>query len=349
MGKTVVAGVMSGTSLDGLDIAICEFEKSDHWSYKILDAITIKYPDHLLDQLRQATLLSDHELASLDLDLGTFIGAQIAQFSDKSNQNPDLIASHGHTVFHEPEKGITVQIGSGKIIAELTETPTVSDFRSLDVSLGGQGAPLVPIGDRLLFGSYGHCLNLGGISNVSYEENGQRLAYDICFVNMALNKLANELGHEYDQQGELACSGSMDNELLQRLNALTYFSANGPKSLGKEDFEEWMWPILIHSGVSVTDRLHTFCEHIAIQIGNNIKSGSTTLVTGGGAHNDYLVDRIKAHTNSSIIIPKPNLIDFKEALIFGFLGVLRIRNEINCLSSVTGATRDSSGGVVFLP
>ncbi len=352
MSKTMkyhTIGLMSGTSLDGLDIAYCIFSKTDdRWSYQIGEAITVSYPDHLYDLLAKSTELSGLDLNLLDVGLGKWMGDQTKQFITHHGLNIDLIASHGHTVFHQPENGLTLQIGSGQEIFNACRTSVVNDFRSKDVSLGGNGAPLVPIGDQLLFGKYEGCLNLGGIANISYQENKARVAYDIAPVNIALNHLAKQLGKPYDDRGKMAQSGRVDNNLLQKFNALSFYKKLSPKSLGYEWVEENIFPLLACSTISKYDQLATVVEHVAIQIASSLPVGET-LVTGGGAYHDFLMEKInsKVNKNQTLIIPDERILEFKESLIFAFLGVLKVRGEANCLSSVTGASMDSSGGVIY--
>ena len=366
-----VIGIMSGTSLDGLDLAYCAFEeKGEGWEYEVCKAVTVPYPEALSQKIAQAMSLSGYELALLHNELGCFIGMQVNEFMADFAEEVELIASHGHTVFHRPDLGMTLQIGSGADIAAICRKPTVCDFRTLDVALGGQGAPLVPIGDELLFGQYDICLNLGGISNLSYRKNGQRKAYDISPCNIVLNQLARQMGKAYDADGDIARSGCIDTTLLGKLNELDYYKQLGTKSLGREWIDHNFFPIMARSALSVPDQMRTVCEHIAGQIANacntaGIKNcdssgntvscdreacntkGRTLLITGGGAHNTFLIDLIREKFHGQVIIPDDKTIDFKEAIIFAFLGFLRANGLPNCLASVTGARRDSSGGGMY--
>jgi len=347
-----VIGTMSGTSLDGLDIAHCRFEFSENrWNFKINEAITVDFPNNLKEKLKQAINMPGLDLMKLDSKLGDFIGQSIIDFITNNNIDQteiDCISSHGHTIFHQPELKLTTQIGNGANISAITKLPVICDFRTPDLALGGQGAPLVPIGDKLLFSEYDNCLNLGGIANISFIQNSERIAFDICPVNIILNKLSKELGYEYDRSGKNAESGKIDTILLKQLNSLTYYQKPHPKSLGMEWVESEIYPIINTSTNSTENKLCTFVEHISIQIANNIKGkDKTVLLSGGGTFNTYLIQRIKANTPNKIIIPSIQIIDFKEALIFAFLGVLRTRNEINCLKSVTGASSDNIGGCIY--
>jgi len=343
-------GVMSGTSLDGLDIVLCDFNYKDNWSFEILKSETIEYSDEWKNRLSNAPVVTGYDLSILHKEFGQFIGESVNSFLQETNYKIDLIASHGHTVFHQPDKKLSLQIGDGNEIATITNITCISDFRSLDVALQGQGAPLVPIGDMLLFNDYDFCINLGGFANISFEEKGQRLAYDICPANIILNYLANKLNHEYDKNGALGFLGKLDIELLDKLNKLEYYHKKHPKSLGKEWLIDEFIPLLEESKISVKDKISTVYEHVAQQTAYalNLKKQSTTLFTGGGVYNKFLINLIKQKTDSKIIIPDKGIIEFKEAIIFALLGILRIENKINCLASVTGAKRDSSGGIIHL-
>ncbi len=344
--KYNVIGVMSGTSLDGLDIAHCEFwQENNNWKFNIVDAKTFKYNKNWLQKLSNAHNLSSKDLIELNNIYGNFIGEKVIEFSNK--RHIDFIASHGHTIFHNPEKGFTYQIGNGANIAATTKIKTIADFRTLDVSLGGQGAPLVPIGDKLLFSNYDYCINLGGFANISFCENDTRIAYDICPVNIVANKFVSAINLEFDKNGELGRKGKVNNDLLLKLNSIEFYSQNYPKSLGREWVEKHIYPVFNEIEITLEDSLRTLYEHISYQISQNIKQGSI-LITGGGAKNIFLIELLKEkNKNIDIIIPDVQLIDFKEALIFGFLGVLKKNKQINTLSSVTGASVDSSGGIIF--
>lgn len=345
--KTI--GVMSGTSLDGLDIAYCIFIFDDgKWTFQISKATTISYDDELKKNLVELPYSTAIELAKTDVDYGYYIGAQINKFIQGNKFQPDFIASHGHTIFHQPSEKYTLQIGDGNAIAAITGLPVIYNFRSLDVALGGQGAPLVPMGDKLLFEKYDFCLNLGGFANISLKKENQRIAFDICPVNIVLNELARSENMAFDESGKLARSGKVNLDLLNELNSLDYYKMSAPKSLGREWVEQTIFPLFKKYDISNIDLLSTYTEHTAVQLAKvlNENPGDSLLITGGGAYNSYLLERLKSLTNTSIHIPEPVLVEYKEALIFAFLGLLRLRNEINCLSSVTGAIRDSSCGAM---
>ena len=379
---------MSGTSVDGLDLALCRFTKTGSgrtgcpdnerpgslWAYEILKTNTLPYSGTPWpERFARAEKADGYRLMELHRNFGKFTGEAVKMFLGELQA--DLVASHGHTIFHRPEKGITLQIGDGAEIAATTGITAVSDFRRLDVALGGQGAPLVPAGDELLFGQHDFCLNMGGFANISYRENSQRMAFDICPANIILNRLARSMGHDYDKGGNIALSGKVIQELLSQLESLGYYQKTGPRSLGREWVNEVFMPVLERSAGSTVDKLRTVCEHIALRIAAvinkqqaqykapdsreghfpqgpesypNLYQPPSVLSTGGGTNNEFLIQLIAEKVMpAKVIIPEPELIDFKEAVVFAFLGVLRLRNEINCLASVTGAAKDNSGGVIY--
>lgn len=346
--KYQVIGTMSGTSLDGLDLAAVEFTRiQDKWAFSILAAETYTYSGEWEDKLKKAPSLSGGHLMELHTAYGRFTANRINRFINTHKLQPALIASHGHTVFHQPEKAFTFQLGHGASIAAETGITTIADFRSGDVALGGQGAPLVPVGDRLLFHEYDMCLNLGGFANISFELNGERLAFDICPVNIILNDLAMRMGKQYDAGGELGRTGKVRDQLLSRLNHLDFYREKPPKSLGREWLENCFIPLLEETTLPAEDKLRTLYEHIAIQIAGVSKTTGSMLVTGGGAFNTFLLERIREHMSCELVLPSETLVNYKEALIFALLGLLRHLGEINCYSSVTGAKRDSSTGVIY--
>lgn len=351
-----VIGLMSGTSLDGLDIAYCHFIKDTKgWSFSIEETFDVSYSQKLKQKLKNSINLNPVELLAFHNEYGTWLGEQVKTFTERYDIDVDFISSHGHTVFHQPEIGITYQIGSGQHIANASGQKVICDFRTNDVALGGQGAPLVPIGDLLLFHEYDFCLNLGGIANISFELNQKRIAYDISTANMLLNHICATIQLEYDDRGNLARNGSLNKELLKSLNKLDYYKNPYPKSLGFEWFQENMLPFIQNTKDTAENLLHTSVQHIAEQIANAIKQtnkqDSSLLITGGGAKNDFLIETLenKIHHFCRVVKPTKAIIDFKEALIFAFMGVLRERNEVNCLSSVTGAKINSSSGVIYIP
>ncbi|MDA3867471.1 MAG: anhydro-N-acetylmuramic acid kinase [Salinivirgaceae bacterium] len=348
-----ILGIMSGTSLDGVDLALCHFETTKgKLQWNILQAATLPYTEDWQYRLQTAHLQSGYDLTLLDVEYGKLLGDIVCDFIAKNNlEKSDIhaVASHGHTVFHQPGLGITLQIGSGAHFAARTGLNVINDFRIQDVAQGGQGAPLVPIGDQLLFSAYSHCLNLGGIANVSYEKGGVRTAGDICPANMVLNQLARLQGLNYDEDGRLAQSGIVNDELLKQLNELPFYRLAFPKSLGREWVEQNIQALLEQSELSVVDQLATFVEHIGQQVGKAIENGDSgqLLITGGGALNTFLVDRIQHYTQHQVVLPEREVIDYKEALIFALLAYLKYAGEINVFASVTGSGRDHIAGVEF--
>ncbi|MBD3635972.1 MAG: anhydro-N-acetylmuramic acid kinase [Crocinitomicaceae bacterium] len=350
-----VIGIMSGTSLDGLDICcvqLCHVNNS--YTYKVLATETFTFPVEWKKRLEAAYHQDINDLAEIDKDYGKFIGKLVNLFilKNKLKGKVELIGSHGQTIFHEPDKGITVQIGAGPEIAEATGINVINDFRIRDVELGGQGAPLVPIGDRLLFGAYASCLNLGGIANISYEQGDKRIAFDICPANLPLNKIVKEkFDISFDRNGEIAQSGTVIQDLLNALNDLSYYSQDPPKSLGYEWLDREFYPVIKNfSDKPVANVLRTVIEHESTQISKilNARQLSNCLVTGGGALNTFFVEQIQQKTTTEIIIPDLQLIEFKEALIFAFLAYLHVNQQVNTLASVTGAKNDSIGGKLHL-
>lgn len=342
-------GTMSGTSLDGLDMALCHFEQhNEQWCFEIASAETVPYTPAWRRRLQEAATLPALEFCRLHNEYGHYIGQQVKRFLSKRLTGVNAIASHGHTVFHQPAQQLTVQIGSAAEIAAVTRITTINDFRALDVALGGQGAPLVPVGDELLFADFDFCLNIGGFSNISYHENGKRIAYDISPANIICNAITQKTGQHYDNQGKIGRKGSICPQLLKHLNQLPFYSVAPPKSLGREWLEQVFIPVVEKHQLSTADTLRTLYEHISLQIARStaVKPSGRLLVTGGGAYNTFLLELLKQKTRAQIILPEKELIDFKEALVFAFLGVLRLEQRINCLTNVTGAGRSSCSGSV---
>ena len=346
-----VIGVMSGTSLDGIDLAHINFTiKDSKWDYQILESETVSYSENWLNKLKVAVSFSEEKLIELNEDYTELLGKIVKSFIDNYQiKNLDAVCSHGHTILHQPQNGFTLQIGNLPKIAALIQEKVVCDFRVQDVQLGGQGAPLVPIGDRILFSEYDYCLNLGGFSNVSFEDNSKRIAFDISPVNTVLNFYSNKLGLDYDDKGKIARSGKVNSDLLNELNALDYYKKSFPKSLGFEFVKEIILPLIENYTISIEDKMHTFTEHIALQTSFALpKKEGKILITGGGAYNEFLIERMQFYLpNIQIIIPDNKTLEFKEALIFALLGILKLRNEINVLCSVTGSKKEHSSGVIF--
>ena len=351
--KFKVIGLMSGTSLDGLDIAYCHFSKKDKgWSYSIEKATTLKYPAAWREKLSTAQELAGENLIALDASYGKFLGKACDDFIKRHRIKVDFIASHGHTIFHQPQKGFTYQLGNGNALYAQCGIPVVYDFRSLDVMLGGEGAPLVPAGDKFLFSEYDVCLNLGGIANLSMEVKGKRMAFDVSFSNMGLNYLMAKVRKEFDEDGKLSSLGKENTPMLKELNKVYGTLRTRRPSLGREIFEQRIMPVLDITGISLKDKLCTFTNSCTKEIAQAIlstKPNARVLCTGGGTFNSFLISRLLDYCgdDATLFIPEDDIIKFKEALVFAFLGVLRVRGEINCLQSVTGARKDSSSGTLI--
>ena len=347
--KYSVLGVMSGTSLDGIDLAHVSFEMGNAWTFKIHNAETIPYSQAWKEKLSSLVNYDLEDLKAIDKAYTIYLSGIINDFIHKYALNSlDAVCSHGHTALHQPDQGVTYQIGNQKQISELTKQTVVCDFRVQDVKLGGQGAPLVPIGDQILFSPYDFCLNLGGFANISFENNNQRIAFDICPVNIVLNHYSKKLGLDYDAFGNIASQGVLNVILLNELNALDFYKQSHPKSLGLEWVNSQIIPRIDAYRLEVKDVLRTVVEHVALQINSVIKqkTNASVLLTGGGVYNTFLIQRLKDLSQNKIRIPSEDIIEYKEALIFGLLGVLKLRNDINCLASVTGANCNHSSGII---
>jgi anhydro-N-acetylmuramic acid kinase len=348
-----IVGLMSGTSGDGLDIAYCEFILEEKWHYTIPVFETVGFPKKLARQLQNSYKLKGSKLSLLDVEFGKWIGEQVKSFVKKNSLEVDAIASHGHTVFHQPEKGLSLQIGNGWAIHTASGLPVINDFRMLDVQFGGQGAPLVPIADHYLFNEYDYCINLGGIANISMESAGLRIAFDICPFNLLLNYFAEYKGLAYDADGKLARSGRLLPGVFRSLNKLMYYDIEGAKSLGREDLVDFLEILEGEDEYKVKNILHTLVMHFVEQIKRSMKplpsKKAKVLITGGGAFNTFFMEKLEEALGSDFEIypASTTIINFKEALSFAFLGVLRLRKENNCLSSVTGASKDNCGGTVY--
>lgn len=355
MGTYKVIGLMSGSSLDGLDIAYCQIEeKNGKWTYQFLETACVEYDPKW--KLRLANLALQNAITYLKTSafFGHYVGSMINEFIEEKKIKPDFIASHGHTIFHQPDNHVSHQVGDGAAIASVTGLPVISDFRNCDVTNNGQGAPIVPIGDKYFFGDFEYCLNLGGIANISTDMEGKgMIGFDICPLNIVINKLSEKLGFDKDEDGINAKEGNVNEALLDLFNGIWYYDKSYPKTLSIGWVNKVISPIFQRTQIDVQDQLRTFYEHVAIQIAmavdNIIEEGKKkgkVLVTGGGTHNIFLMECIESKLNLEIVKPDAQLIDYKEALIMAFMGVLRIRGEVNCLSSVTGADSDTIGGAI---
>ncbi len=351
-------GLMSGSSLDGLDIVFAEFtEVGGKWSYEIKAADCYAFEDGWSERLKLATELSAYDYLLLHTDFGKYLGEQVNRFVDAHNlhHQVQLISSHGHTTFHAPQLGMTAQLGDGAAIAATTGINVVSDLRAVDVALGGQGAPIVPMGEKLLFADYPLLLNIGGIANLSYRKGEEYIAFDICAANRVLNLLSAEAGKTYDEDGKLAASGNILEDVLQQLNTLEYYNKPYPKSLANQFGTDEVFPLLPKENIA--DSLRTYVEHIAVQVKRALENcqlptvNRQLLITGGGTHNTFLVQRIQEQLSSlniEVVVPEKEIVDYKEALVMALLGILRWREQNTTLSSVTGAKRDSIGGAVWI-
>lgn len=361
-----VIGLMSGTSLDGTDIAYCKFEKKNSlWNFKIIKAQTIPYPEEWDEKLRIAPEMEAKELIKTHVDYGHYLGKITSSFINKNQLIlPDIVSSHGHTVYHQPDNGFTFQMGEGSAIAAQTNCTVVCDFRTINIACGGQGAPLVPIGDELLFGKYDFCLNLGGFANISFNDKNQRSAFDICPANFVINYLVRQKNQEaskilyndlqkranYDIDGKIATQGKISTQLLEELNNLDYYQKKPPKSLGAEWVKQYFFPIIHkYNYLPLQDILRSIYEHITQQIKKIIinKPGNKILVTGGGANNKFLVDLLKNNLPLKVCLPEEKIIEYKEALVFAFLGLLRVNNTPNILKKYSGGNRNNIGGAIY--
>lgn len=351
--KYKVIGLMSGTSLDGVDIVSCVIGKREGiWVFTIQEAQTVQYSASWKKKLSDAPAMQADALLALHNEYGNYLGLLVRAFMVKRRiRGINFIASHGHTIFHQPQRRVTFQLGSGAALHAATDLPVVYDFRSVDVALKGQGAPLVPVGDRLLFKEYDVCLNIGGIANLSTESKGKRIAFDVCFANMGLNYLATQRDLTYDKNGSIASDGTPDPGMLKELSDVYIRWKKKRPSLGYEMFIEAIKPILDRAQLPLEDKMATLVESIATEIADAIPSSrrkQSMLCTGGGAFNSFLLYRLmeKCGDRVSVIVPEDEIVKFKEAVVFAFLAVLRVRNEVNCLRSVTGALRDTSSGMM---
>lgn len=355
-----VIGLMSGSSGDGLDIAFVTLEENrGKWNFEIVHADCVPYSDAWQKRISQATTLSAYEFQLFHHEYGVYTGSLVNNFVEQYNlaYRVQLIGSHGHTIFHNPSRGISVQAGSGAAIAALTGINVISDLRSMDLALGGQGAPIVPVGEQLLFSEFDYYLNLGGIANVSVKKENTWRAWDVCAANRVLNAVAAMNDKLYDDKGAMARTGKTDTTLLTKLNALDYYKLASPKSLGNDFADQTIIPLLQQTDLSIPDLLHTYCRHIAQQIMYSLlplkqnQEPATMLITGGGAFNDFLVQCIEQELNSlgiKAVLPVPAVIKFKEALIMALMAVLRWREEYTCYAASTGAKRNSIGGAIWM-
>jgi len=349
--KIEIIGLMSGTSLDGLDIAHVSFNfENEQIYFELKNYETVLYSKSILNQLHNYLTLSVPEILMLDKEIGGFYANKVNEFIKKFNidkNNIDAIASHGQTIFHQPQNGFTYQIGCGTTLAFKTGIDVINDFRTLDVIAGGQGAPLVPIGDFNLFSAEANAfLNIGGFTNISFKKKDEIIAFDICSGNLPMNDAVKSIGLTYDKNGEIARKGEIDFIILEELQKLEHFHKSAPKSLGTEWLESDFYPI-INKIESIENKLRTLIEQTTIEIINVLHSNniSSVYITGGGAKNSFLIERIRFFFKGEVIVPSEEIIDFKEAIIFAFLGARYLRNESTTVKSVTGASIEVSSGI----
>ncbi len=358
-----IIGLMSGSSLDGLDIAHCQFTfdgrpQKGQIRWQILDAETIAYPPEWQARLRKTTTMSPVELLETDADLGRWMGNQVRTFVAQRKLKIDLVASHGHTVFHFPEKGFSLQIGQGNHLAEKCGLPVIFDFRTADIAAGGQGAPLAPVVDEWLLTDYDFFLNLGGIANIACHTRDGFVGYDIIGTNQILDALAGKLNLAYDSGGQLARKGSLNPTLYNQLQKLDFLQQEPPKSLDNQWVRDNMTGPTLAFDDTIPNKMATIVELAAFEIAKEINRlipyakhpNHQLLITGGGAHNTYLIERIKhfAPSNLEIIIPTPQLINYKESLLIALLALLRQYGSPNSSPLVTGAGRNTVGGVLTM-
>ena len=354
-----IIGLMSGSSLDGLDILYAELhEAAGKWSYQIIEASCPEYSPQWQKKLKESIHLSAIHYQLLHTEYGEYLGEKINEFMQQHNlhHKVNLISSHGHTTFHIPEKKMTHQLGDGAAIASATQLPVVTDLRSIDVAFGGQGAPIVPMGEKLLFNDFRFFLNLGGIANLGIHQEENVIAFDVCPANRVLNMLAEQKGLLYDDGGRLSEKGNTNQTLSEKLNALEYYAQAYPKSLANDFGTNVIFPIIESHDIPFEDKLHTFTEHICRQIKNSLApfkeiETQKLFITGGGAFNIFLIKSLEqalSDINFEIYIPEPEVIKYKEALIMALLGILRWREQYTVLASVTGAIRNSIGGALWL-
>ncbi len=357
--KYYVIGLMSGSSLDGLDMVYCAIENTGKYNFDLIVAETFEYDVRTKNYLKNIAADINKDYEKEHYFFAEITAEFINKFIEKNKINiVDFIASHGHTIFHYPENKKTLQIGDGKRIMELTGISTIYNFRQADIDAGGQGTPLVPVCDQMFFSNYDACLNIGGIANISYNIDGERLGFDICAANQLLNYCAAELNMQYDEDGKLASAGDVNDDLLEQLNDFDYFRKTPPKSLDNNHLQKYFFPLLDKFEIRVEDKLNTVVEHIAVQIAKMImihrkvdmipKEDYNLLVTGGGAFNKYLIENIEIFSGIKIKLPDVEIIQFKEALAMALMGVLRWENNPNFLPSVTGANHAVCAGEIYL-
>ena len=341
-----IAGLMSGSSLDGVDIAIIHFEENGYFpSWKVLHTTTIPFDQNILHHLVNVTQMTGYELAVFDFQLGQYFGQCLQNFIQSIPTTVDYISSHGHTVFHDPANGMTLQIGNGAAIAAATQLPVICQHRYMDIAFGGKGTPLVPIVEKYLYPDYDHFINLGGIANVSIHTKDTVIAYDSCPCNQVFNHYAQLLHHSFDDKGHLSRSGKVDQDLLMALEAIPFYHVSAPKSIDNSWIQSYVIPLMDSFDIAIVDRMATFTEHVSIQL-HKAMSQDPCLVTGGGAYHDYLLERCR-QKGMQLVIPNDLQINFKESILMAYLGYLRILQLPATLPSVTGASQPTIAGVIY--
>ncbi|MGB0862924.1 MAG: anhydro-N-acetylmuramic acid kinase [Saprospiraceae bacterium] len=357
-----VIGLMSGSSLDGVDLAYCEFRLNDEAiDFDLLIAETIPFDEKWMGRLQHLPTQNALTFAKTHVYFGHYLGELLNDFIERCKIEPDFIASHGHTIFHDPDRRFTTQIGEGGAMAAITKTTVISDFRTQDIAIDGEGTPIAPAADRYLFSEYDLMMNIGGIANITCNAKGKYIAFDTSAANQVLNVLASFKGLEYDKNGNLAAQGKVIPSILEQLESMEYFKQSYPKSIANSWVRDRILPIFIENEASIEDRLHTAVEHIATETAVAIKGIFTKeklpkkeyqlLVTGGGALNGFLIKKIQEKLvplRVKVEVPAPEIIEYKEAILMGLMGVLRMEERVNCFSSVTGARRNTIGGAVYL-
>lgn len=351
---------MSGSSLDGLDVCYTYLEESRGvWKFDIQYAECIGYSEEWTEKLAHAQHMDAGNFFKLHTAYGKYIAELVNDFIIRHSiqHRVDFIATHGHTVYHDPVHQTSFQMGDGATIAAITGLPVISDLRAMDVALGGQGAPIVPIGDKLLFSDFDYWLNIGGIVNITVRDKEQIHAFDVCTGNQALNTLAKNEGKDFDEDGNMARAGKLLVAVLGQLNDQDYFRKPAPKSLSNDAAMELVFPVLMESPHLNADLLRTMVQHIAEQVVEVVKhyphekGFAKMLVTGGGAFNNFLIETLQQVLQPlqvNVVVPYEQVVKFKEALVMALIGALRWREETNVLSSVTGASRDSISGALWM-
>lgn len=357
-----VLGLLSGSSLDGADLAVCSFSVDPLTPTKLLSwnihlARTIPYPQEWITRFKNLPGASARDLVLADTELGHYYGVLINQLLKEHSITVDLISSHGHTIFHFPELKTTTQIGDGAAIVSETGIDTVTQLRSVDVAFAGEGAPLAPLGDRYLYPGYTYYLNLGGIANVTAYQDEKIIAFDICPCNQIFNALAETIGQDFDRDGAIAASGNLNHPLLARLQDDDYLIKPYPKSLDNTWSQEHQVKQAIQWDARLEDKMNTAVEFVALEIAKACRQLTqpessterpTLFCTGGGALNAHLISRIAFHCPEiELVLPSRKIIEFKEVSFIALAGLFRCLRVPNLYASVTGAPSDTINGALY--